>query len=83
MDLTVPISFDVATKLRERAASAGKAPEKYAAEVLARELTRPSLDELLLPIRQEVEESGMTEDQLADLLEKAKHEMRLSHSIAR
>ncbi len=36
MDLTVPITPEIATKLRQRAASAGKAPEAYAAEAQSR-----------------------------------------------
>jgi hypothetical protein len=34
------------------------------------------LDQLLAPIRKAVKESGMTEDELTEMLEQAKHEMR-------
>lgn len=71
MDLTVPIPSDIATKLRERAASAGKAPETYAAEVLARDVTRPSLDEILAPIREDFAQTGMSEDELLNLSQRA------------
>lgn len=78
MNLSVPITPEIEARLRERAASAGKAPETYAAEVLARDLSRPSLDEVLEPVCREVEASNLSEDELSDLLERAKLEMRRS-----
>jgi hypothetical protein len=67
MTLSVPIAPDIEAKLRERATCAGKAPEAYAAEVLARDLTRPALDEILAPIREDFAKTGMSDDEIMDL----------------
>lgn len=71
MTLSVPITPEIEAKLRERAACAGKAPEE-----LAQAVTHPALDELLSPLRREVEATYLREDDLSDVLERAKHDMR-------
>ena len=83
MALKVPLSDDAEARLRERALAAGVDAETYAARVLERELSRPTLDEVLAPLRAEVEATGMTEDELSDLLERAKHEMRAERRARR
>ncbi len=82
MDLIVPIPPAIAAMLRERAASAGKAPEDYAAELLTRDLTRLSLDQILAPVDEAFRRSGMTDDELAQLLEQEKHAMRAEQAAA-
>ncbi len=76
MTLQVPISSEAEAKLRERALASGQDLSSYVAHLLDESLTRPSLDEILAPIRQTVDQSGMSEDELSDLLEKAKHDVR-------
>jgi hypothetical protein len=76
MALKVPLSDDAEARLRERALAAGVDAETYAARVLEQQLSRPSLEEVLAPLREEFEASGMTEDELVELLEEAKHDMR-------
>jgi hypothetical protein len=44
--------------------------------IIADAVTAPSLEETLTAVRQRFAESGMTEDQLSDLLEDEKHAMR-------
>jgi len=44
--------------------------------VLRAEISRPPLDEILKPAQDAFAESGMSEDELSDLLVKAKKEMR-------
>jgi hypothetical protein len=77
MVLRVPISDEVAARLRAKAAFAGVEVEAYVAAQLER-LTSPplSLAQLSGPIAEAFAQSGMTEDQLSDLLEAEKHEMR-------
>lgn len=82
MSLIIPISPDIEIKLRERAASAGKAPEVYAADVLARDVTRPSLEEVLAPIQSDFSRSGMTEDELMDLGRRAVEAARNGHDTS-
>jgi pyruvate carboxylase len=76
MVLSISISTDTETKLKLKAAAAGVDVQTFAARTLERVASRPSLDDLLTPLRAEFEASGMNEDQLIELLESAKHEMR-------
>jgi hypothetical protein len=74
--LTVKLPSDVEEKLARRAAAAGEPVEALASRLLAEAINAPTLEELLAPVRQRFAASGMTEDQLADLLEGEKHAMR-------
>jgi hypothetical protein len=76
MVLSLTISPEAETKLKARAAAAGVDIATYAARTLERIATRPSLDEVLAPLRAEFNQSGMGEEELTDLLERAKHEAR-------
>ena len=48
----------------------------FAGRALRREAARPLLDDILKPVRDAFAASGMTDDELADLLEAEKHAMR-------
>lgn len=77
MTLEISISPEAEAKLREKAAMVGEAANSYAAGVPERNAKRPLLlEEISGPIAEDFRKSGMTEDELSDLLEKAKHEMR-------
>jgi hypothetical protein len=76
MTLSISISPEAEAKLKARAADSGMAVEQYAARELERVVSRPSLDEVLAPLRAEFEASGMSEEELTELLEQAKHEAR-------
>jgi hypothetical protein len=76
MKLNISISPEAEARLRERASATGEPLEQVASRFVEEALRRPSLNELLAPLRAEFEASGMTDDELAELLERAKHEMR-------
>jgi hypothetical protein len=76
MTLRIDISAEAEARLRDRAAAGSQPVEQAAARLLEDALRRPSLDEVLAPIRAEFEASGMTDEQLADVLERAKHDLR-------
>jgi hypothetical protein len=76
MTLHITLTPEAEAKLRERAAASGEEVSEYAARVLDRALGRPSLEEKLAPIRRAFAESGMTDDELSELLEQEKHAMR-------
>lgn len=77
MTLHIEISGDEVERLRERAAAVGMDVTEYAAGVLRRAAERPlSVSEISGPIAEAFRASGLTEDQLTDMLEQAKHEMR-------
>jgi hypothetical protein len=74
--LDIPINPDIEAKLKAKAEMAGVDLQTFVILALERAATRPSLDALLAPLHAEFEASGMSEDELVDLLETAKHEMR-------
>lgn len=76
MVLRIPISEETGNRLRTKAAAAGVDVETFAMRTLERVASRPTLKEVLAPLRAEFEASGTTEDQLIDELEQAKHELR-------
>jgi hypothetical protein len=76
MVLHVPISAEAEARLHAKAAAAGLDAETFAARALEQVLTRPTLEEILGPLREEFDASGMSEEELVELLETAKHEMR-------
>ena len=47
----------------------------YIRELFDRELRSPTLTELLAPFRKQVDDSGMSEDELNDLFEEARDEV--------
>jgi hypothetical protein len=77
MTITIPISAEAEARLRERAEIAGVNVETYAARLIESLATPPmSMVELSGPVAKAFEESGMTEDELAEFLEEEKHAMR-------
>ena len=75
--ISIPLSDEVEARLRVRAAALGQDVVTYAAQVLER-LSQPplSLREISGPLGEDFRKSGMTEEQLGDMLEGAKHDMR-------
>ena len=76
MVLSLSISPEAEAKLKAKAAAAGVDLNTFASKSLERIATRPSLDEVLAPLRAEFDQSGMTEEELVNLLEQTKHEVR-------
>lgn len=77
MTFEISISSEAEAQLREKAATAGENVADYAAGVLERCARRPlTLEEISGPIADEFRQSGMSEDELTEMLETAKHEMR-------
>jgi hypothetical protein len=77
MTIHIPISSEAEDRLRRRAEACGEDLTSYVAKLLAHFAEPPTpLKELSGPIFEAFKASGMTDDELGDLLEKAKHEMR-------
>ena len=64
MSISIPLSPEAEARLRERAQAAGEEISSYAARLLDDALTTPSIEELLAPFRKQVNESGMSDDEL-------------------
>ena len=76
MESSVAISDAVAAELRAKARAAGVNLEAYAARQLERVAAIPeNLEAISGPIVEAFKASGMTEDELSDLLETEKHAM--------
>jgi len=77
MLLTISIPDETEATLRLRASAAGEDLPSYVSKLVTHfSEPPPSLEELSGPIYQNFLASGMTDDELADELERAKHEMR-------
>jgi hypothetical protein len=63
MTLSISLSSQAETKLKERAAAEGK-DVVYASELVENAVTKPTLDEILAPFRREVDASRMTDQRL-------------------
>jgi hypothetical protein len=75
--LTLELTPKTTDKLKLRAAAAGKDVAEFASQLLENFTEPPTpLEELSGPIYQRFLDSGMTEDELGEELERAKHEMR-------
>lgn len=87
MTLTIQLPPEAEKKLRDRAAQNGLEPDAYARKLIEQGLKggheAPSagqpgttLDEVLAPFRREVEESGMTDDELRAFFTEVRDEVR-------
>lgn len=77
MTIQIAISQDAEARLRRRAEASGEDLPAYVARLVSHFADPPTpLKELSGPIFDAFKASGMTDDELGDLLEKAKHEMR-------
>ena len=76
--LSISISGEAEATLRAKAAMAGVDPASYVSTLVEQSAVGriPSIAEISGPIAEEFEASGMTEEELADILEDAKHAMR-------
>lgn len=76
MTISISVSPAAEARLRERAAAAGQPVPEFVSRLVEQAAAAASLEEVLAPIRREFAESGMSEDELTQVLEDAKHEMR-------
>lgn len=83
MTIKISISSESEAILRRLAEQEQRSVEAMAAEIMERSLRTPSLDEILAPIRAEFEKSGMTDEQLSEALERAKHDQRSQRGMRR
>ncbi len=68
LTLTIRVSPDTGARLREKARSQGQDVVEYVEVMVAEQARQPTLDELLAPMRKQVEESGVTEDEIDEFM---------------
>jgi hypothetical protein len=85
MTITISLTPETEERLRSRAAATGLAPDALAEQLLQQALLGPTvasggpgtaLDEILAPFRKEVQESGMTDEQLKNFFTEMRDEVR-------
>lgn len=80
MTIKIDLPLKIETALRRKASADGKDFQTYILETLETKALKPSLDEILAPVRRDFEESGMSEEDLNvfidDLREKVWQEKR-------
>ena len=77
LPLTLRLSAQARQKLQERAAASGTDVAGYVSTIVEQNTQKPlSLEEISGPVYQRFLESGLSDEQLSDLLEKEKHEAR-------
>jgi hypothetical protein len=74
--LSVEVPKPVEDRLAVKARAAGVDVPTYAARLLERDAARPTVLELSGEIFENFKQTGMTDDELADVLEKEKHDAR-------
>jgi hypothetical protein len=73
--LQIPLPPDIEARLRERAKANGEDVSACAARLLEDALSAASVDELLAPFRRQVDQSGITDDELDRLGEELRDEV--------
>lgn len=67
--ITITLPNDVTEVLEKRALADGESVTSYIESLLKKQVVRPSINEILAPIRKNFADSGMTEDELDELIE--------------
>ena len=76
MTISIDLGPELSKKLEERAAKIGQTPNDYTRRLVERSLAEPTFDEILAPVREQVAASGITEEELDELISEAIAEVR-------
>ena len=80
MEITVNISDEAGKMIFARANNEGKEVSAFAAGVLEREARRPNLDKLLAKVRSQFAATGLTEDELTQIVKQERQAMKNERS---
>jgi hypothetical protein len=75
MTITINLSPEQERRLAERAARAGQEVTAYVHQLIDHDIQAESLDAILAPVRRNFEQSGMTDDDLAALVEEVREDI--------
>ena len=73
--LTINLSKDISVALENKAKLSGRDATEFVEDLVTKEVNSPTLDEILAPFRLEVEESGITDEELDELFIEARKEV--------
>ena len=76
MTLTIQVPKNIGVVLEEKARNQGKDVAAYVENLIEKDIDcRKTLDEILAPVRKDFAESGMTEDDLDELIKSERQAM--------
>jgi hypothetical protein len=75
MIININLSPEQERRLTERAAQAGQGVTAYVHHLIDRDIEAESLEAILAPVRRNFEQSGMTDDDLATLVEEVREDI--------
>lgn len=78
--ITITLPSELERVIAGRATASGKKLEEYALDVLRRDAELPDLRELFADVRDQIEASGISDDELDDKIEAAVAEVRARRS---
>ena len=76
MVLKIPVTAETEARLREQAQAAGKDVSAYVSQIVEQAAGKPSLDELLAPLRRQFADSGTSDEQLVEQISSAQRAYR-------
>lgn len=74
MNLEIPLSPEEESRLRERAAAAGKDVQTFVLEAVFEKLDRTTFAELLAPVHESTRQSGLGVEEIDAMAERAREE---------
>lgn len=74
--ITLPIDTELKSLLAKKAAAQGINVEQYVVDALRRLTARPTISEVFADVQAEFEASGMTDEELGEIIEQALAEVR-------
>ena len=76
MTLTIHVPKNIGAVLEEKAKNQGKDVSEYVEDLIEKDIDRrKTLDEILAPVRKNFAESGLTEEELDELIESERQAM--------
>jgi hypothetical protein len=75
MTITISLTPDQEKRLAERAARAGQEVAAYVHQLIDHDIQAENLDAILAPVRRNFEQSGMTDEDLAALVEEVREDI--------
>ncbi len=76
MEIVISVQPKTASILAQKAAAKNQDIKEFIESIIETQAVKPSLDEILAPMRRDFAESGMTEDELDELIKAERRAMR-------
>lgn len=83
MELTISISEQIGNILQQRAKAKGRDINELVKEIVEDQALTPTLDELLAPVRQEVADKGVSEDEIDDFMYSLRRKVKEEKSLSK